>query len=139
MVQGVELVEADLASIVQSGPFTLVERLRVRFGLVRTPVRCTTSWPRCVSRARGEDKTTSADWGDGLVKWLGYAAEVLWAVIGPKVRAGDDEARRLWVLAYLGMVSIRGILADDLLKFGYDHVNGETFHALARPARRVRG
>lgn len=127
MVQGVELVEADLASIVKDGPFTLIERLRVRLGLVRR-----LSLHDLIAEMRLEheatDKTTSADWGDGLVKWLGYAAEFLWTAIGPKVQAGDDEARRLWVLAYLGMVSIRGILADDLLKFGYDHVNDETFH-----------
>jgi uncharacterized protein with NAD-binding domain and iron-sulfur cluster len=128
MVQGVELAEADLASIVQSGPFMLIERLKVRVGLVRR--LCLHD---LIAEMRLEhestDKTTSADWGDGLVKWLGYAAEFLWTVIGPKVLAGDDEARRLWVLTYLGMVSVRGILADDLLKFGYDHVNDETFHA----------
>jgi uncharacterized protein with NAD-binding domain and iron-sulfur cluster len=127
MVQRVELVEADLASIVQAGPFAIVEQLKVRFGLVRR-----LSLHDLIAEMRlaheSTDKTTSADWGDGLVKWLGYAAEFLWTVIGPKVQAGDDEARRLWVLAYLGMVSIRGILADDLLKFGYDHVNNETFH-----------
>lgn len=127
MVQGVELVEADLASIVHAGPLTLIERLRVRLGLVHS-----LSLHDLVAEMRlaheSTDKTTAADWGDGLVKALGLAAEVLWTVIGPKVQAGDDEARRLWVLAYLGMVSIRGVLADDLLKFGYDHVNNETFH-----------
>ncbi|HLG48005.1 MAG TPA: FAD-dependent oxidoreductase [Reyranella sp.] len=127
MVQGVELVEADLASIVQAGPFTLIEQLKVRFGLVRRLcLHDLIAEMRLAHEAT--DKTTSAGWGDGLVTWLGYAAEFLWTVIGPKVRAGDDEARRLWILAYLGMVSIRGILADDLLKFGYDHVNNETFH-----------
>jgi uncharacterized protein with NAD-binding domain and iron-sulfur cluster len=126
LVQGVQLVEADLASVVESGPFTLVERLKVRLGFVRS-----LSLHELVEEMRiahaATDATTARNGSDGLVQWLGWAAKVLWTVIGPKVRAGDDEARRLWVLAYLGMVSIRGILADDLLKFGYDHVNGETF------------
>jgi uncharacterized protein with NAD-binding domain and iron-sulfur cluster len=126
-VQGVQLVEADLASVVRSGPFTLIDRLRVRLGLARK-----LSLHDLMAELRiaheSTDKETAGDWGDGLAKWLGYVAEFLWAVIGPQVRAGDDEARRLWVLAYLGMVTIRGILADDLLKHGYDHVNGETFH-----------
>ena len=127
LVQGVELVEADLASIVQAGPLTFVDRLKVRLGLVQS-----LSLHDLIAEMRlehaGANRNSSAGWGDGLVKALGFAAKALWAVIGDKVQAGDDEARRLWVLAYLGMVSIRGILADDLLRFGYDHVNNETFH-----------
>jgi len=126
LIQGVELVEADLAAVVQSGPFTLIERLRMRIGVVRK--LALHDLVAEMRRAHTDtDKTTAAAGGDGLVQWLGCVATVLWKVIGPQVRAGDDEARRLWVLAYLGMVTIRGILADDLLKFGYDHVNGETF------------
>jgi uncharacterized protein with NAD-binding domain and iron-sulfur cluster len=60
-----------------------------------------------------------------LLAWL---ARALWAVIGVKVLAGNDEARRLWVLAYCGLTTLRGILADSLWYYGYDHANGETFH-----------
>ena len=127
MVHGVQLVEADLASIVRAGPFALIERLRVRLGLVRS-----LSLHELLTEMRAAhsatDPTTAADHADDFVQLLGCAAKLLWLAIGPLVRKGDDEARRLWILAYLGMVSIRGILADDLLKYGYDHVNDETFH-----------
>jgi uncharacterized protein with NAD-binding domain and iron-sulfur cluster len=128
LVQNVQLVEADLASIVQAGPLTFIDRLKVRLGLVRSLSLPDLIAEMCLEHAEA-NRNSSAGWGDGLVKALGYAAEVLWAVIGDKVQAGDDEARRLWVLAYAGMVSIRGILADDLLQYGYDKVNNETFHA----------
>ena len=127
MLHGVQLVEADLASIVRAGPFALIERLRVRLGLVRS-----LSLHELLTEMRAAhsatDPTTAADHADDFVQLLGCAAKLLWLAIGPLVRKGDDEARRLWILAYLGMVSIRGILADDLLKYGYDHVNNETFH-----------
>ncbi len=127
LLHGVQLVEADLASVVQAGPFALIERLRVRLGLVRT-----LSLHELVTEMRAAhsatDPTTAAAHADDFIQLLGCAAKLLWLAIGPLVRKGDDEARRLWILAYLGMVSIRGILADDLLKYGYDHVNNETFH-----------
>ncbi|HEY4170065.1 MAG TPA: FAD-dependent oxidoreductase [Reyranella sp.] len=127
MLHGVQLVEADLATIVQAGPFAFIERLRVRLGLVRSM-----SLHELVTEMRAAhavtDAASAADHADDFVQLLGCAAKLLWLAIGPLVRQGDDEARRLWILAYLGMVSIRGILADDLLKFGYDHVNNETFH-----------
>jgi uncharacterized protein with NAD-binding domain and iron-sulfur cluster len=127
LVQGVQLVEADLATVVEAGPFALVERLRVRLGLVQS-----LSLHDLVAEMRiahaATDPAAAGPVTDGLVKWLGHAAKILWQVIGPSVQEGCNEARRLWILAYLGMVTIRGILADDLLQYGYDHVNNETFH-----------
>jgi uncharacterized protein with NAD-binding domain and iron-sulfur cluster len=127
LVQGVRLVEADLVTAARQGPIALIQRLKVRFGLVRS-----LHLHELVAGLRREHSpldlsTPDADVG-AHVDGLGVVAELLWDAIGPAVIAGDDEARRLWVLAYLGIVTIRGILADKLWWYGYDHVNSETFH-----------
>jgi len=128
LIQGTQVVEADLAAVASRGPLTLIERWKLRFGIVRSLFL-----HEFVAGLRDEhatvDTTTPDASVDPIVDGLGHVAEILWAAIGEKVRAGDDEARRLWVLAYLAIVSIRGILGDKLWWFGYDRANGETFHA----------
>jgi uncharacterized protein with NAD-binding domain and iron-sulfur cluster len=126
LFQGVELVEADLATVVEDGPFELIQRLRVRLGLVHRFTLHDVMAEIEIAHA-ATDPAAAGPAMDDIVKWLGGVAKILWQVIGPSVQQGDNEARRLWVLAYLGIVSIRGILADDLLKYGYDHVNNQTF------------
>jgi uncharacterized protein with NAD-binding domain and iron-sulfur cluster len=128
LVQNVEVVEADLATVEQAGPFSLIERLKLRFGIVRSLYLH--EFVAGLQREHSPIDPTAPDAAvDEHTDGLAHIAELLWGAIGQQVLAGDDEARRLWVLAYLGIVSTRGILADKLWWYGYDRANGETFHA----------
>lgn len=124
-----QVPEAELAATAESGAAALVERLKARFGIYERSLYL----HELVAGLQREhspidSSTPQADVSDHL-DGLAIVAKVLWAAIGPEVLAGDDKARRLWVLAYAGIVTVRGILADALWWYGYDHANGETFHA----------
>jgi uncharacterized protein with NAD-binding domain and iron-sulfur cluster len=136
LTRDVTISDVHLGAQVDGSPWGLVDRLKNRLNLnrplylhevaaglrrVHTPIDILATPGNLADKARAD--------------LLALLARVLWSVIGVKVLAGNDEARRLWVLAYCGLTTLRGILADGLWYLGYDHANGETFHAwIARHA-----
>jgi uncharacterized protein with NAD-binding domain and iron-sulfur cluster len=136
LTRDVTVADAQLGAQVDGSPWDLVDRLRSRLDLNR-PLYL----HEVVAGLRRQHSPIDALAMPGnlndkaLADLLALMARFLWSVIGVKVLAGNDEARRLWVLAYCGLTTLRGILADYLWYYGYDHANGETFHAwIARHA-----
>lgn len=63
-----------------------------------------------------------------VVGLLDLTARVVWAVLKDKVIAGDDTARRAWILIYAGITNAKGMIVDDLIFRGFDTINHLEFH-----------
>lgn len=68
-------------------------------------------------------KEVHASWGArGMAHLIKIACEKAWEELSPKIPE-DDNARRGWIMFYLGATISRGILLDDLEHNGVDSIN----------------
>ena len=61
-------------------------------------------------------------WEEALAEAIELLAKTVWAHVHDKVQ-NDDEARRHWILVNLGTTIARGILLDNLIENGVDHID----------------
>ncbi len=70
-------------------------------------------------------------WAHTMAASLGLLAELVWWELEDRIPQ-DDDARRTWIASYLGITIMRGILTDDLVHNGVDHINAEDGRAWLR-------
>ena len=66
-----------------------------------------------------------SSWFSGALR---VVARLLWSTLKENV-PGDDDARRSWIILYLGITFARGMLDDRLFVDGFNPVDGEELRA----------
>ena len=61
-------------------------------------------------------------WAEAMAEAVKLLAEFVWSELKGKIPQ-DDNARRMWIFTNLGTTIMRGILLDDLIANGVDHIN----------------
>lgn len=61
-------------------------------------------------------------WEEALAEAVEFLAKTVWAHVHDRVHE-DDEVRRHWILVNLGTTIARGILLDNLIENGVDHID----------------
>ena len=62
-----------------------------------------------------------------VIASLDLIARVTWDILRDRVMAGDDDARRTWILVYAGILVAKGMIADNLIFKGFDSINDLEF------------